>query len=119
MTKEVFYYNGFNARKTKRHTRKQILALMNENGAEYECDLHLKELNCKSCKKASQAEARLWKRVAGKSSKEFSRIYNNPKSEIRRTTLKLKCLRCKSKSNKKCNIDEAIRHFGAVDLNKL
>ena len=104
-------YTGTGSVKTGNYTKKQYLEAMNKNFKK-KCSVHMKSLQCKSCKKSIEMNTKEVKKqintqLKNKTYKMSKKIENKILKQMS------KCKRCKNNKTKKCNLNNYILFSGA------
>ena len=104
-------YSGTKSNKTGNYTRKTFLTSMNKN-FKNPCSVYIKSLKCKSCKKLIKMNDREVKnQVNAKLKNKTYKLKNSMGEKLNNQTNK--CIRCKYKNNKECNLNNYISFSGA------
>ena len=103
MKEKQIVYTGIGAKKTRMHTEREFLHIMNKTFKK-SCATELRGNKCKSCKKSKEFLHKMIKSHKPANTNAITRKYNQYSA---------KCQRCKRNTTKKCSLKEYIKFSGA------
>jgi len=108
---DTICYTGIGSVKTGNHTRNKFIEVMNKHFKK-RCSVHIKSLQCKSCKKSIEmTNKEAWKQINKlKKNKTYKMTKNTEKKLVKQHN---KCKICQNKNTKKCNFENYILFSGA------
>jgi hypothetical protein len=105
-------YTGIGSRKSGNHSKKQYLNIMNKHFKE-DCSKYTHALKCKSCKKYKEMATRnAKKQMKVQLAKKTYKM--SKKTEEKLAKQMKKCLLCRNKKTRKCDLKKYIEFSGAV-----
>lgn len=108
---DTICYTGIHSVKTGNHTRKKFIEVMNKHFKK-ECSVHIKSLQCKSCKKNTEMNSKeIMKQLNAHKKNKTYKISKNTENKI--VKQRNQCKKCQNKNTKKCNLDNYILFSGA------